>query len=57
MAEQTSLFGIVVGIALLITGIGLIVLAYAVFVRTDSEAAASSLGVFLLPSQPGARRS
>ena len=40
MAEQTSLFGIVVGIALLITGIGLIVLAYAVFVRTDSEAAA-----------------
>ncbi len=40
MAEQIALFGIVVGIALLITGIGLIVLAYAVFVRTDSEAAA-----------------
>ena len=39
MAEQTALFGIVVGIALLITGIGLIVLAYAVFGRTDSEAA------------------
>ena len=39
MAEQTALFGIVVGIALLITGIGLLVLAYAVFVRTDSEPA------------------
>jgi hypothetical protein len=39
MAEQLALFGIVVGIALLITGIGLIVLAYAVFARTDSEAA------------------
>ena len=41
MAEQTALFGIVVGIALLITGIGLLVLAYAVFVRTDSEPAAT----------------
>jgi hypothetical protein len=40
MAEQTALFGIVVGIALLITGIGLIVLAYAVFLRTGDEAAA-----------------
>ena len=39
MAEQLALFGIVVGIELLITGIGLIVLAYAVFARTDSEAA------------------
>ena len=39
MAEQTALFGIVVGIALLITGIGLIVLAYAVFVRGPSEEA------------------
>jgi hypothetical protein len=40
MAEQIALFGIVVGLALLITGIGLLVLAYAVFVRTDREAAA-----------------
>ncbi len=40
MAEQTALFGIVVGIALLITGIGLIVLAYAVFVRGGREEAA-----------------
>ena len=39
MAEQTALFGIVVGIALLITGIGLILLANAVFGRTNSEAA------------------
>jgi hypothetical protein len=37
MAEQISIFGIVVGIALLITGIGLLVLAYAVFVRGDTE--------------------
>jgi hypothetical protein len=37
MAEQTALFGIVVGIALLITGIGLIVIAYAVFVRRTSD--------------------
>ena len=39
MAEQTALFGIVVGIALLLTEIGLIVLAYAVFQRgADSRA-------------------
>ena len=37
MAEQTALFGIVVGIALFITGIGLIVLAYAVFARTQTR--------------------
>ena len=37
MAEQISIFGIVVGIALLITGIGLLVLAYAVFVRGEKE--------------------
>jgi len=30
MAEQTALFGIVVGVALLLTGIGLIILAFAV---------------------------
>ena len=39
MAEQLALFGIVVGIALVITGIGLIVVAYAVFVRGPSEKA------------------
>jgi hypothetical protein len=38
MAEQTALFGIVVGVALLLTGIGLIILAYAVFMRPGKEA-------------------
>ena len=37
MAEQLALFGIVVGVALVITGIGLIVIAYAVFVRGTRE--------------------
>ena len=31
MAEQLSLFGMVVGVALLLTGIGLVILAFAVF--------------------------
>ena len=38
MAEQTSIFGIVVGIALILTGIGLLLLAYAVFLRERPEA-------------------
>jgi hypothetical protein len=42
MAEQTALFGIVVGIALVLTGIGLILLAYAVFARTESEAGSAA---------------
>ena len=33
MAQQISVFGIVVGIALLLTGIGLVILAFAVFAR------------------------
>jgi hypothetical protein len=33
MAQQISIFGIVVGIALLLTGIGLVILAFAVFSR------------------------
>lgn len=33
MAEQISVFGIVVGVALLLTGIGLVILAFAVFGR------------------------
>jgi hypothetical protein len=33
MAEQISIFGIVVGIALLLTGVGLVILAFAVFGR------------------------
>lgn len=35
MAEQISIFGIVVGIALLLTGIGLIIVAYAIFGRAQ----------------------
>ena len=31
MAQQISIFGIVVGIALLLTGVGLVILAFAVF--------------------------
>jgi hypothetical protein len=35
MAEKLSIFGIVVGIALLLTGIGLVILALAVFGRSE----------------------
>ena len=40
MAEQISIFGIVVGVALILTGIGLVILAFAVFGRygTRTEA-------------------
>jgi uncharacterized membrane protein YidH (DUF202 family) len=37
MAEKISVFGIVVGIALVLTGIGLVILAFAVFGRNRSE--------------------
>ena len=37
MAEKISVFGIVVGVALLLTGIGLVILAFAVFGRNRSE--------------------
>ncbi len=33
MAERLAVFGLVVGIALLLTGIGLVILAFAVFGR------------------------
>jgi hypothetical protein len=36
MAERISVFGIVVGIALVLTGIGLVILAFAVFGRNRS---------------------
>jgi hypothetical protein len=45
MAEQISIFGIVVGIALILTGIGLVILAFAVFGRapkTTGEAPAAT---------------
>jgi hypothetical protein len=40
MAEQISIFGIVVGIALLLMGIGLVILALAVFGRSEPRAEA-----------------
>jgi hypothetical protein len=36
MAEKISVFGIVVGVALILTGIGLVILAFAVFGRNRS---------------------
>jgi hypothetical protein len=42
MAEQLSIFGIVVGVALLLTGVGLVILAFAVFGREPAEAKASA---------------
>jgi hypothetical protein len=41
MAERLSIFGIVVGIALLLTGIGLVILALAVFGRGEPATAAA----------------
>jgi hypothetical protein len=38
MAERLSVFGIVVGIALLLTGVGLVILAFAVFGRVPHPA-------------------
>ena len=43
MAEQISIFGIVVGIALLLTGIGLVILALAVFGRSQPRAEAPAV--------------
>ena len=43
MAEQLSLFSLVVGIALLLAGVGFIVLAYAAL-RPPPSAAATSPG-------------
>jgi len=42
MAEQLSVFGVVVGVALLLTGAGLVILAFAVFGREPRPAAAMS---------------
>lgn len=40
MAEQLSIFGLVVGIALLLTGVGLVIVAFAIFGREPVEAKA-----------------
>jgi hypothetical protein len=46
MAEQLSIFGLVIGVALLLTGVGLVILAFAVFGREpateDRKATVSS---------------
>lgn len=39
MAEQLSIFGVVVGVALLLTGVGLIIVAFALFGRERSATA------------------
>ena len=44
MAEQLALFGIVVGFALLLTGIGLVILAFAVFGREPAGETSKALG-------------
>ena len=45
MAEQLAIFGIVVGVALLLTGIGLVILAFAVFGREPRAAAVPARAV------------
>lgn len=37
MAERLAVFGLIVGIALLLTGLGLLILAFAVFGRTEGK--------------------
>jgi hypothetical protein len=41
MAEQLSIFGMVVGVALLLTGIGLVIVAFAIFGRAPATTPAS----------------
>jgi hypothetical protein len=41
MAEQLAIFGLVVGVALLLTGIGLVILAFAVFGRHEEAVEAA----------------
>ena len=48
MASQLALFGVVVGVALLLTGIGFIVLA--AFRRTAAERSSSQAGILRSPS-------
>ena len=53
MAERLSVFGMVVGVALLLTGIGLVILAFAVFGREPAAAARKAA----VTPQPAAGRS
>ena len=50
MSEMLSIFSIIVGIALLLTGIGLVILSKAVFGRPGATGAASSQAVVPEPS-------
>jgi hypothetical protein len=43
MAERLAVFGLVVGVALLLTGIGLVILAFAVFGRAPERKEATAL--------------
>jgi hypothetical protein len=45
MAEQLSLFGMVVGVALLLTGVGLVILAFAVFGQRAPATEPSATGI------------
>ncbi len=49
MAERLSVFGLVVGIALLLTGVGLVILAFAVFGR---RAESSETAIVRAPATP-----
>jgi hypothetical protein len=49
MAERLSVFGLVVGVALFLTGIGLVILAFAVFGRRAEE---KELAVARVPATP-----
>jgi hypothetical protein len=43
MAERLAVFGLVVGVALLLTGIGLVILAFAVFGRRQEESSVATV--------------
>jgi voltage-gated potassium channel Kch len=49
MAEQLSLFGLVVGVALLLTGIGLVIIAFAVFGRERAPETQTAAAVAARP--------
>jgi hypothetical protein len=49
MAERLAVFGIVVGIALLLTGFGLVILAFAVFGKKAEE---SEIAMARAPATP-----